>query len=87
MHPARSLVILPASTTSTQAFSNANANLAKSGVLSNFARCSRPDGQHQLFVCLLIVKKKVLPRVHAKIDATGLVEVDCPFWCCLKKKR
>ena len=24
------------------------------------------------------------PRVHAKIDATGLVDVGWPFWCCLK---
>lgn len=42
MHPARSLVIFPSSTTSMQACSKANANLANSGVLSNFARCSRP---------------------------------------------
>lgn len=42
MQPAKSLVILPLSTVSMQAFSRANANLANSGVPSSLARCSKP---------------------------------------------
>lgn len=57
---AKSFVNRPASTVSTHAFSNADANRSKSGVSSNLARCSKP-------------------RVHAKIDAIGLVDVDFPF--------
>lgn len=57
IHAAKSFVILPDSIVSTHDFSSANANLAKSGVLSNFARCSKP-------------------LVHAKIEATGFVDVD-----------
>ena len=27
------------------------------------------------------------PRVHAKIEAIGLVEVERPFWCSLKSRK
>lgn len=67
IHPAKSLVYLPDSTQSMQAFSRSEANFSSSGVSSNFARCSRP-------------------RVHANIDAIGLVDVGKPCWCCLKKE-
>lgn len=56
MDAAKSLVILPDSTQSTQAFSKVWAKRDKSGVLSNLALCSKP-------------------RVQAKIDAIGLVDV------------
>lgn len=42
MQMAKSLVISPASTVSTQAFSSATANRSNSGVPSSFARCSKP---------------------------------------------
>src|SRR5207249_9656745 len=58
---ARSLVILPDSTTSTQTFSSVSANLTTSGVAS-----MRP--------------RNMSPRVHAKIEAIGLVEVGLPCW-------
>jgi hypothetical protein len=44
MHAAKSLVILPPSTVSTQACSRAFAKRPKSGLLSSFARCSKPVG-------------------------------------------
>ena len=62
MRSARSLVILPLSTVSTQTFSSVSANFTTSGVPSNLPRYLRP-------------------RVQAKIDAIGLVEVGLPFWC------
>ena len=58
---ARSFVILPDSTTSTQTFSNVSANLITSGVPS-----MRP--------------RNISPRVQAKIEAMGLVEVGLPCW-------
>jgi hypothetical protein len=56
---ARSFVIFPDSTTSTQTFSRVSANLTTSGVPS-----MRP--------------RNIGPRVQAKIEAMGLVEVGLP---------
>ena len=46
----------------------------------------------RMYVCDYLSSSGVLssfalcdkPRVHAKIDATGLVDVGSPFWYCLK---
>lgn len=47
MHAAKSFVIFPDSTVSMQAFSSACEKRAKSGLLSNLARCSRPIHRHR----------------------------------------
>ena len=59
---ARSLVIFPLSTVSTQTRSRVSANSVTSGVSSIRPRAARP-------------------RVQAKIEAIGLVEVGLPSWC------
>lgn len=47
IHPAKSFVIFPDSTVSIQAFSRACEKRAKSELLSNLARCSRPIHRHR----------------------------------------
>ncbi len=59
---ARSFVIFPLSTVSTQTRSSVSANCETSGVSSIRLRAARP-------------------RVQAKIEAIGLVEVGLPSWC------
>src|SRR6185312_9195876 len=45
---ARSLVMLPASTVSTQTFSSVAANFASASLLSSLARCDRPRVQAKI---------------------------------------